>query len=460
MTALTPMRPACTDGVVVAHGHLFWGPWMCACDQTQIGVISLAHAGTFDYAQKATNAERLRPMAKASAPLQALSITPDDWPTYRKDNTCSVVSGHSIPASVAKKWEYVPPHKIIATAPTAAGDLTFVSGTDGIVRALDAQTGKPRWSAYTGGPVKYPPALANSRAYVGSGDGYVYCLEAATGKVLWRFRAAPVERIMPVYGSLASTWPVGSGVIVEQGTVYAAAGIFNYDGTHVYALDAEKGTIKWQNNTSGALPADAKGEGAGVSVQGHLLAHNGSIYMAAGNKPTIAKYTMADGKFESHQGRGRGQHLFVLDGQVNASGYPLYWRPDDSHFLTVVHLETPAGVLDLGPLPKEQREPPPAGRIALHRGDPKQPLWTVDKPFGEIAALAVGKNAVVVTGVNRDKQGKATLSGICAISLNDGKILWRETLPAVPIAWGLALDRTGQIIVTMMDGRVAAFAGR
>src|SRR5690606_37457236 len=120
--------------------------------------------------------------------------------------------------------------------PVAAAELVFVSGADGIVRALDAQTGQLRWSAYTGaGSIKYPPSIAYDRAYVGGGDGWVYCLEAATGRLLWRFRAAPEERMMPVYGTLTSTWPVGSGVLVHDGMVYAAAGISNFDGTHVYA---------------------------------------------------------------------------------------------------------------------------------------------------------------------------------------------------------------------------------
>ena len=448
MNTITPMRPACTDGVVVAHGHLFWGPWMCACDQTQIGVISLAHAGTFDYAQKATVGERLQRWTKDGASVKPLPTNTEDWPTYRKDNQCTSVTAHEIPAAVMKKWTYQPPHKTIATAPTTAGDLTFVSGGDGIVRALDAATGQPRWSAYTGGPVKYPPTIAKGRVFVGSGDGWIYCLEAATGLVQWRFRAAPQERMMPVYGSLSSTWPVGSGVLVENDTLYAAAGIFNYDGTHVYALNAVDGSIKWQNNTSGALPADAKGEGAGVSVQGHLLVNDGAVYLPAGNKPTIASYALADGKFAA-MGSGRGKHLFVRKGQVKATGFPMYWRPDDDHFLTPLELETPAGVLDVA-----------TARIALHAGDAKKPAWVVDKPYGEIAAVAVGKNAVLLTGVDRDKQGKVTASGLCAVQLSDGKILWRAELPAAPVAWGLAIDRGGQVIVTMTDGRVAAFAAR
>src|SRR5207244_5017764 len=70
-------------------------------------------------------------------------------------------------------------------------------------------------------------------SYVGSGDGWIYCLEAATGKTQWRFRAAPVERTMPVYGSLSSTWPVGSGVLVEGGVAFAAAGIFRSEERRV-----------------------------------------------------------------------------------------------------------------------------------------------------------------------------------------------------------------------------------
>jgi len=178
------------------------------------------------------------------------------------------------------------------------------------------------------------------------------------------------------------------------------------------------------------------------------LLHNKAIYMPAGNKPNIASYAVADGKFAA-AGQGRGKHLFVRNGQVKGTGFPLYWRPDDDHFLTPLELETPAGVLDVA-----------TARIALHTGDAKKPAWFVDKPFAEIAAVAVGKNAVIVTGVNRDKAGAVTLSGMCAIQLSDGKVLWRESLPAPPVAWGAALDRDGQIVVTMTDGRVAAFQGK
>jgi outer membrane protein assembly factor BamB len=471
---VSPMRPACTDGVVVAHGYLYWGPWMCRCDLTQLGVISLGPGGSFDYTAEASDAERLQTAADAET-VTPLAITDADWPTFRHDNARTAVTRHTTPQRVSKRWEYTPPHAVIPTAPIAAGGLTFVAAADGTLRALDANSGQPRWTAYTGaGSIKYPPAVWNNRLYLGGGDGWVYCLEAASGRLLWRFRAAPVERMMPLYGTLASTWPVGSGVLVADGVVYAAAGISNFDGTHVYALDALTGKIRWQNHTSGDTGSELP-EG-GVSVQGHLLLHGDAVYMAGGNlltapeRPegpvqtsvaaynarrnprTVAAYALADGRFTA-AGLGRGKDLCVRGGQVHAAGFPLYWRPEDDHFLSPMELETPAGPIAVA-----------TDRVSLLKPvantDQKPSAAWAYKPCDEIAAVACTKNAVLVTGLDRDPLNwQRTTSSLTAISLSDGQPLWKQPLPAAPAAWGLCLDRAGQLIVTLLDGRVMCFAG-
>jgi outer membrane protein assembly factor BamB len=281
---------------------------------------------------------------------------------------------------------------------------------------------------------------------------------------------------MPVYGTLTSTWPVGSGVLVDQGVLYAAAGISNFDGTHVYALDALTGKLRWQNHTSGDTGEDLP-EG-GVSVQGHLLLHKQAIYMAGGNQlaaappPTspvqtsvaaflanraqrsIASYALADGAFTA-DGTGRGKDLFIRRGQVYAAGFPLYWRTEDDHFLSPMQLETPAGLIgvatDSVSLLSPDAEPLPKPNTKLPA------IWT-HKTFEEIAAVAVTKNALLVTGLNRDpKDDQKTTPGLAAVRLSDGKLLWQQPLPASPIAWGLALDRQGRILVTLLDGRVTCY---
>src|SRR5262249_30793218 len=126
MGTIAPMRPACQDGVVVAHGYLFWGPWMCRCDLTQLGVISLGPGGAFPYAAPADEGERLERLAEGK--VVPLSIAADDWPTYRKDNARSTVSAVKAPAAVQRLWEFRPPARTIPTAPVTAAGLTLVGG--------------------------------------------------------------------------------------------------------------------------------------------------------------------------------------------------------------------------------------------------------------------------------------------------------------------------------------------
>jgi len=457
MGLISPMRPACQDGVVTAHGYLFWGPWMCRCDMTQLGVISLGPGGNFDYLAKATDADRLETYPDFDGPALVRDV---DWPSYRHDNARTATIDDEVPAKVRLAWTWSPKAATLPTAPIIANSKAIVGGQDGVVRAISLHTGKLVWSAYTGGPMKYPPAASRNRLFVGSGDGYIYSLDPFSGKTYWRFRTAPVERMIPVYGTLSSTWPVGSGVLVEDGVVYGAAGISNHDGTHVYALDAKTGKIKWQQHDS-AYRDDDKLPMGGVSVQGPLLLHNDAIHMASGNTPPIASYALADGSFTRSQ-VSRGKDLYVRQGKVLGSGYPLYWRPEDDQFISTMELETKAGVLSVG---MPQQDPAGISVLALapgHKpGEKVKNLWS-NPVFQEIAAVAIGKNAVIVTGLNRDKKDSQKIAaGVYAINLANGKILWQENLPGVPTAWGLAVGSQGNsIIVTLMDGRVLAFTNQ
>ena len=454
MGMLSPMRPACQDGVVTAHGYLFWGPWQCRCDMTQLGVISLGPGGNFDYTAKATEKDRLQ-MFDAGGLHERGMV--EGWLTYRHDNRRSVTVAHEIPNAIKHAWTCTPKAAMLPTAPIVVDGNAIFGGQDGVIRAIDLKKGTPAWTAYTGGPLRYPPTASHERIYVGSGDGYIYCFTPGNGECLWRFRAAPVERVVPIYGSLTSTWPVGSGVLVERDTVYGAAGISNFDGTHVFALDARTGKIKWQHHSS-AYADDDKLPSGGVSVQGPLLLHNDAIYMASGNTPPIASYAIKDGTFKPVD-NGRGKDLFVRDGKVAGTGFPLYWRPEDDQFLSTMEIETAFGVLHVGIPPANPTAPNRFAMLPKHRpGEKVKELWSNDL-FQEVAAVAIAKNAIVVTGLNRDKQDPTKIdAALCAIDPANGKVLWRERLPGVPTAWGLAIGPRGHdIVVTLTDGRVLAF---
>jgi outer membrane protein assembly factor BamB len=358
--------------------------------------------------------------------------------------------------------------------------MVFVGGSDGVVRAFEADGGKCLWKAYTAGPILYPPAIDQNRLFVGSGDGWIYAFEAATGMRLWRFRAAPVERKINTYGRLTSTWPVASGVLVEDGVLYAAAGIASYDGTHVYALDAGTGRIQWQNNTSGHFFGGDRV--TGVSVQGHLLLHQDRLYMAGGNVISPAVYDTKDGRClnklvdewggqtppadpnweytkeirdeEVRQKRWgkapRGCELFLVDDEVVAFNRLLYspkefWagRYFAGNFLQAGMKKTTIRAVDN----RIDRRASSDTRAA-----PK-PSWSFTG-VEQSKAMAVGTNAVVVAGKPVPSAQATTDSVLTALSLEDGSTLWSQSLPAAPAWWGLATDRDGRIVATLQDGSV------
>ena len=252
---IAPMRPPCHDGVIISDGMLYWGPWVCGCQLSLYGNIALAPAGRFAAARKARENGQL---------------------TTGQGDLSQVAPLAGAPAVKGKA--------------TTCGGMTFAVGPDGAVRAT--ADGKAVWTAYTGSGINFAPALWQGRLYVGSNDGRVYALEAKTGRLLWRFRAAPAERWIPVYGKLMSTWPVAGGVVAAGGVVYAAAGIAHYDGTHVYALDAVTGKVKWHNDSSGALGESKNG----ISLQGPLRLAGGRLTFVGGNAYPDAAFDLATGR--------------------------------------------------------------------------------------------------------------------------------------------------------------------
>jgi outer membrane protein assembly factor BamB len=248
-----------------------------------------------------------------------------------------------------------------------------------------------------------------------------------------------------------------------------AAGIVNYDSTHVYALDAATGQIRWQNNASGHLdPASL----SGVSVQGHLLVHDGKLWLPGGNAVSPAIYDLATGRCLNDVGlvhrtvnnrvpaseSPRGSELYLIGNRVMVGGQPFYAHPKykvyDASVLDKTLL-TSAGDRDLawvnnakvlcfGRVDQDREQKYAAGWGKL-RVPGLTPLWEAD--CRESVAFALGRNAAVI----------ATGSEVAALDLGDGRRLWTHRLPAAPVPWGLALDRQGRVVVTLENGQVLGF---
>ena len=329
--------------------------------------------------------------------------------------------------------------------------MVFVGDDRGVLRALDALSGKAKWEAYTAGAIFLSPAVWEGRVYVGSADGRVYAFEAATGRRLWSFRAAPADRWIPVYGKLHSTWPVAGGVVVDDGVLYAAAGIANYDGTHVYALDAITGKLKWYNDSSGSLSEAQEG----VSLQGELSLRDGALCFPGGTMCRTASYDLKTGECRSQVAASQ---LTVFDAYYSQHGASYtdlsHTLPDGRRLAYVYDIRRGANTTELTMLrPLKANEPVPARPVAA------DVLWT--SRGRRFTSFIVGPPSLLAAG--NDSTKSPVEHFVAAVKLADGSDLWYEKLPAPAVKGGTAVDHAGRMFVALDDGRViclgAAAAG-
>ncbi len=456
---IDPMRPPCQDGVLIAGGHLYWGPWMCGCQLSLYGNICLRPSG--DAAVDA--GELYQDALVAGDPIERvkpLETHPDDWPSYRGGNARDDVTALTIPDAVALKWSKPVSSGLLPTAPVAAGGLVFVADRSGAVRALDSR-GTLVWKTLTAGPIYYPPAVAHDRLYVGSADGRVYAFEARTGRRLWSFRVAPQERWIPVYEKLISVWPVSGGVVVNGDTVYAAAGISHYDGTYVVALDAVTGKLKAHNSSSGTLEADVNN---GISLQGELAIVNNELQFLAGGVYETARYDL--------------QTLACLNApqtqvssQFRTAFYPYYpeygkyvsldYTCQDGCFLN--HNASYEGSVFTNlslqePLPPGTELPrQEAARWIIRRGGkPPATVWQ-DKADRRFNGFVVSPARLLAAGHPDEHPDEAFL---VAMNIKDGADLWLYALPAPAVKGGIAMDHKRNIYVSLENGSLLCFEAR
>jgi PQQ enzyme repeat/PQQ-like domain len=260
-------------------------------------------------------------------------------------------------------------------------------------------------------------------------------------------------------------------VRVQDGTAYLAAGIVNYDGTHVYALDAATGQVRWQNSTSGHLDKEAR---TGVSVQGPLLVHGDRLYMPGGSSVSPAMYDLNDGVCLNdpdplqlcESSAPRGCELFLIGDKVVACGQPYYGHPefpvvDPSATERTLVISTsqrsvawvnnkimcfnPIDKADLNKSVRDRKHAvymiPTWGKLVVS----EKPLWGYEC-VGSVS-VAASDNAVVI----------ADESKVTALDMKDGSLLWAQDLPAPPVPWGLAVDRYGRTIVSLRDGQIVCY---
>ena len=436
---------------------------------------------------------RVGGLALAAAVLLGAGVAPgEDWPAYKADAARSGTTTEAVRCPLTKLWTFLPaqpprpawpqPGKEVhrmdfdyAPQPVAAaGRVIFGSSADDTVRALDAATGRPIWRFTVGGPVRFAPALTAGRCIFGSDDGWVYCLDAEFGRLIWKVRGGPRDARMLGNGRMISRWPIRTGVLVADGVVYFAAGMWPSEGITVCAADAKTGKGIWRNDTSGSLYLDLPHRGAsaltGVCPQGYLLASKDVLLVPTGRSVPAAfdrktgrllHYEPGANKFEGGCWATIAGDLYFSPAhpqQTDDEAYVGEAQPREGDGMAAFELATGERDKDLNL--EDRYLVLPAGETIYTVGDGKvqavnvQALrraydpneaarWTAK--HGRAYSLALAPGAVFVGGVG----------AVTAYDPNSGKQLWRGQVAGQ--ARGLALA-DGRLIVTTDRGAVACFA--
>lgn len=245
----------------------------------------------------------------------ALPALAGDWPTYRHDAARSGYTDEGLSKDLHLQWSFRLRHAPVPAWPRskrmmfdrvaqtiiADGRVYFGSSSDGKLHCVDARTGAHIWSVATRAPIRFAPAYLDGRIYAPSDDGNLYCLRASDGEVLWTKRGGPGDEMILGNSRMVSRWPVRGGVVIHDGTVYFAAGIWPSDGVSLYALDPVTGKTLWLNDTAGSIylgqPHGGAFANSGVAAQGYLAANDQQVFMPTG-RGVPAAFQRSDGAFQ------------------------------------------------------------------------------------------------------------------------------------------------------------------
>lgn len=260
-----------------------------------------------------------------------------DWVTYRSQMYRNGITSETVGPNLFLQWKYSPTHPPKPAWPMPSEELPrmhndnayhvviadnnvyFGSCVTNKVYSIDANKGRINWEFSTEGPVRFAPTFYNRRIYVGSDDGYVYCLDSKDGSLVWKYRAGPSDEKVIGNGRMISLWPIRTGVIVDKGIVYFAAGVFPYEGLYICALKAEDGSVVWKNDTIGDLAHEL--DYGGISPHGYLVASQDVLFVPSGRSMPAA-FDRQNGKFLfcASPGAKRGGTWALIDNDKLISG--------------------------------------------------------------------------------------------------------------------------------------------
>ena len=444
---IAPMRPPCHSGVIISDGMLCWGPWMCGCNLSFYG-----HVGLGPKSSRPEPNQRIERFSVSSARGALVTSKRADWPRRVLCGVETPTSSVSVEQPVSRCWDIQ-----IGDHPTPAliaDGLVVLADGRGVVQAVDQRAGKNRWTYYLDGPVFAAPQISGGIVVVGGADGRVHAVRLTDGKLLWRHLIAIRDERIHFYDRLISRWPVSGGIVVQNGVVYAAAGIAHYDGLRVCALSLNDGQPIWCNNSSGVVNRELRN---GVSLQGPLHIKGDELRFAGGSPYSTARYRLHDGEFLNDPYEKPEDHQ---KGTASPALYPLYGQ-----FVSLHHRLSDGRILDARVMYEGSKPTPlalyPAGSNLTQRANlasrRSSALW--QQPAGtRYNAFVVCRESHIVHAEQTGSRFAPQARLVCT-RIADGNEIWSHALPQSVVRNGCSVAADGTTIVCMRDGEILALRG-
>lgn len=154
----------------------------------------------------------------------------------------------------------------LSAGPVVGGNVVAVASSGGWVALLDAASGAEQWRAYVSGEVLAAPAIGGGRLFVRTVHGYLYAFSLATGQELWS-----VSQSMPRLSLRGTSAPVVQGQMV----------ICGFDNGRLIAYQQSDGAKAW--DVPLAAPAGRNELERLVDLNGDVQIVGNDVYVAGYN---------------------------------------------------------------------------------------------------------------------------------------------------------------------------------
>ena len=162
--------------------------------------------------------------------LSAVYSADADWASFRGNQQLTGVAQTQLPEKLDLLWAFPTGDMIESTVAVVDGTV-YLGASNGILYAINAQTGKSKWKYEATDSIKSSPSVKDGIVYFGDSGGIFHAVDMATRKKRWQYTT--------------------EGEIISSANFFGDRVLFgSYDG-FLYCLNIHNGELLWKYETEG-----------------------------------------------------------------------------------------------------------------------------------------------------------------------------------------------------------------